>query len=142
MIYRFYGMVAGMLLILGVTGFAAIDRTTNWKAAKATVSTIDRTCDFIETTTQAGVKTARGLSDSCDSTGEWEKRRDAVREKHAKKISGQEVVHLAYTAPQDGSYRTADLHFTGGDDEFYTLQAGSEVNILVSNSDPSKIRKD
>jgi hypothetical protein len=142
MIYRFYGVVAAMLFVLGVTGFAAINRTTNWKPAKATVSTIDRSCDFIETTTEGGHKTARGLSDNCDSTGEWEKRRDAVREKHAKKVSGTAVVHLAYTAPQDGSYRTADLRFTGRDDEFYALQAGSEINILVSNSDPSKIQKD
>ena len=141
MIYRFYGIVVAMLLVLGVAGFSAIDRTANWKLAKATVSTIDRSCDFVETTTEAGVKTARGLSDNCDSTGEWDKRRDAVRSQRAKKVSGEAIVHLTYTAPQDGSYRTADLRFTGGDDEFYTLQAGSEINILVSNSDPSKIRK-
>ena len=138
---RLYATAAAMALVAGI-GVLSVAGSSNAKPAVATVTTIDRTCDFIETTTQAGVKTARGLSDSCDSTGEWEKRREAVREKHAKKISGQEVVHLAYTAPQDGSYRTADLHFTGSDDEFYTLQAGSEVNILVSNSDPSKVRKD
>jgi len=141
MIYRFYGAVAAMLVILGVAGFSAIGRTANWMPAKATVSTIDRSCDFIETTSEAGVKTARDLSDNCDSTGEWDKRRDAVHGKHAKKVSGQAVVHLSYTAPQDGSYRSADLRFTGGDDEFYTLQAGSEIDILVSNSDLSKIRK-
>jgi hypothetical protein len=141
MIYRFYGVVAAMLLILGVAGFAVIDRTSNWKPATATVSTIDRSCDFVETRTEAGVKTARGLSDNCDSTGEWDKRRSDVRAHHAKKISGQAVVHLTYTAPQDGSYRTADLRFTGRDDEFYSLQAGSEINILVSNSDPSRIRR-
>jgi hypothetical protein len=35
----------------------------------------------------------------------------------------------------------ADLHFTGRDDEFYELQAGSQFDILVNNEDPSKIRK-
>ena len=48
--YRLYGMVLGMLLILGVAGFSAMDRTTNYKPAKATVSTIDRTCNFVEST--------------------------------------------------------------------------------------------
>jgi hypothetical protein len=57
------------------------------------------------------------------------------------RFRGHAVVHLSYSAPQDGSYRTADLHFTGRDDEFYDLQASSEINILVSNSDPSKIKK-
>jgi hypothetical protein len=88
-----------------------------------------------------GVKPAGGVTDSCDSTGEWDKVREAVRDKRRKKIAGSETVHLTYTAPQDGSYRTAELKFSGGDDEFYQLQAGDEVHILVSNSDPSKITK-
>jgi hypothetical protein len=143
MMYRLYGMAAGMVLFLGLAGFSAMDRTTNYKPAKATVSTIDRTCDFVETTRDPDtnkVMEARGLTDSCSATDEWEKHRDDVR-KTNKRFSGDAVVHLIYTAPQDGSSRTADLHFTGGDDEFYDLQAGSEINILVSNSDPSKIRK-
>lgn len=143
MMYRLYGMVAGILLVLGIAGYSAIDRTTNWKPAKATVTTIDRTCNFVETTTDTEtnkVMSARGLSDSCSATDEWDKQRDTIR-KTGKRFSGEATVHLSYTAPQDGSYRTADLHFTGQDDEFYDLQAGSEVNILVSNSDPSKIKK-
>ena len=86
------------------------------------------------------VMEARGLTDSCSATDEWEKQRDEIR-KTNKRFSGDAVVHVTYTAPQDGSYRTADLHFTGRDDEFYDLQSGSEINILVSNSDPSKIKK-
>src|SRR2546423_834374 len=127
MMYRLYGMAGAMLLILGMAGYSAMDRTTNYKPTKASVSTIDRTCDFIETTSSAGTKTSRDVTDSCDSTGEWDKVRDAVREKRRKKISGTETVHLTYIAPQDGSYRTAELHFSGGDDEFYELQAGDEV---------------
>jgi hypothetical protein len=141
MIYRLYGIAAAMVLVLGLTAFSAANRAMNYKPAKASVSYIDRTCDFVETSEKAGVKTARSLTDSCDSTGEWDKVRDAVREKRRKKIAGSETVHVSYTAPQDGSSRTAELQFTGSDDEFYELQAGSEVNILVSNSDPAKITK-
>jgi len=139
--YRLYGMAAAMLFILGMAGFSAMNRTTNYKPAKASISTIDRTCDFIETREKAGVKTSQDVTDSCDSTGEWDKVRDDVRAGRRKKISGRETIHLTYTAPQDGSYRTAELHFDGGDDEFYRLQAGDAVNILVNNSDPSKIIK-
>jgi hypothetical protein len=143
MIYRLYGMAAAMVFFLGMAAFSVSDRAMNYKPAKGTVTTIDRTCDFVETTrdpTTNKVEEARGLSDSCSATDEWEKQRDTIR-KTGKRFSGDAVVHVSYTAPQDGSYRTADLHFTGRDDEFYDLQAGSEVNILVSNSDPSKIRK-
>jgi hypothetical protein len=141
MIYRLYGMAAGMVLVLGLAAYSTADRAMNYKAAKASVSYIDRTCDFIETTSEAGVKTSHATTDSCNSTDEWDRVRDAIREKRRKKISGSETVHLTYTAPQDGSYRTAELHFDGGDDEFYELQAGDEVSILVSNSNLTKIRK-
>jgi hypothetical protein len=130
-----------MLLMLGIAGHSAIDRATNYKPAKATVSTIDRTCDFIETSTIQGVKSSRAMTDECNSTDEWDNRRDAVNAQRARKVSGRAVVHITYTAPQDGSYQSADLHFTGSDDEFYSLQAGSEIDILVSNSDPKKIRR-
>ena len=91
-------------------------------------------------TRRVGIADVRGLSDSCSTTDEWDQQRDTIR-KTGKRFSGEATVHLSYTAPQDGGYRTADLHFTGQDDEFYDLQAGSEINILVSDSDPSKIRK-
>ncbi|SRR3954453_6113163 len=141
--YRLYGMAAAMLLILGMAGFSAMNRTTNYKPTKATVTTIDRTCDYVETTRDPDtnkVESARGLTDSCSATDEWEKQRDTIR-KSGKRFAGDAAVHVSYTAPQDSSYRTADLHFTGRDDEFYDLQAGSEINVLVSNSDPSKIIK-
>jgi hypothetical protein len=136
-------MVAAMLFVLGIAGYSAIDRTTNWKPAKATVSTIDRTCNYVETTRDPmtnKVESATGRTDSCSLTDEWEKQRDEIRNTN-KRFSGDAVVHVSYTAPQDGSYRTADLHFTGRDDEFYDLQAGSEIAVLVNNTDPSKIKK-
>src|SRR5438445_1071465 len=122
---RLYGMLVGMLFVLGLAGYSAMDRTTNYKPDKATVTTIDRTCDYVETTRDPStnkVESARGLTDSCSATDEWEKQRDEIR-KTGKRFAGDAVVHVSYTAPQDGSYRTADLRFTGRDDEFYDLQA-------------------
>ena len=105
---------------------------------KATVTTIDRSCDFVETTF-AGKKavSARGYTDSCNSTDEWAK----LREKRNKKVSGRATVHLSYVAPQDGSARTGELKLTGRDDEFYEIKAGDEIEILVSKSDPTRIRQ-
>jgi hypothetical protein len=143
MIYRLYGMAAAILLILGIAAFSISDRAMNYKPAKATVTMIDRTCDYVETTRDPStnkVESARGLTDSCSATDEWEKQRDEIR-KTNKRFAGDAIVHVSYTAPQDGSFQTADLHFTGRDDEFYDLQAGSEIKILVSNSDRSKIKK-
>lgn len=56
-------------------------------------------------------------------------------------MSGKAVVHLYYNAPQDGEPYTGELVFTGHDDDFYRLKAGDELHMLVSNSDPTKIRK-
>lgn len=109
----------------------------NYTAAKASISTIDRSCDFIETTKEAGKTTARGYTDSCNSTDEWSN----VREKRNKVVSGRATVHITYTAPQDGSFQTAELKFDGRDDEFYKLKAGDEINILVSNTEPKKVYK-
>src|SRR5258708_30982588 len=105
---RLYGMVLGMLLVLGLAGYSAMDRSTNYKPAKATVTTIDRTCDYVETTHDPATnraESARGLTDSCNLTDEWEKQRDEIR-KSGKRFSGDAAVHLTYTTPQDGSYRT------------------------------------
>jgi hypothetical protein len=142
--YSLYGTAAAMVLVAGIGVVSVAGAGANSKPAVATVTTIDRTCDFIETTYDPETNkamSARGLTDACNSTDEWEKTRDAIRAGQRKKISGSETVHLSYTAPQDGSFHTAELHFTGRDDEFYELQAGDEVKILVSDKDPSKVRK-
>ena len=105
-------------------------------SAKASVFLIDRTCNFIETTTTAeGRKTARGTTDSCISSDEWK----IVREKRNKVVSGKAVVHVNYTAPQDGISRTSKLHYDGRDDAFYDLKAGDQIDILVSKKDPTKV---
>jgi hypothetical protein len=135
--YSLRGAVFAMVAIASLGAYSAINRSANWAEAKATISTIDRTCDFIETTVEDGHKSARGLTDSCNSTDEWEK----VRAKRNKVVSGKAVVHVSYTAPQNGSYQTGELTLTGRDDEFYSLHAGDSVAILVSKADPTRIRK-
>ena len=135
--YSLYGSLAAVLLVFGVAARSMMDRTTNYKAAKASVFMIDRTCNFVETTYEGGHRTATGVTDSCNSTDEW----TSVRKKRNKVVSGKAVVHLTYVAPQDGSSNTGELTFDGRDDEFYDLKAGDEIGILVRNDDPTKISK-
>ena len=135
--YRLYGMAAAILFILGMAGYNAMDRATHDKPARASVFVIDRKCDIVETTTSSTSKSTRIYSDDCKSIEAW----DSARAKRDKGISGQATVKVSYTAPQEGSYQTSELHFTARDSEFYDLKAGDEINILVSNEDHSKIRK-
>jgi hypothetical protein len=131
------GMVVGMVLVAGASAYAVIDRDVNFKAAKASAVMIDRKCDFTETTTEEGHTVARGVTDSCNSTDEWQ----TVKEKRSKVVSGRAAVQVSYVAPQDGAQHFGELRFDGRDDEFYQLKAGDEIDILVSNDDLSKIRK-
>ncbi|HUP66637.1 MAG TPA: hypothetical protein VM145_00285 [Sphingomicrobium sp.] len=129
----FSGRLSAMVFLVAVAGCSpTADRV------KATVTTIDRTCNFVETTFE-GKKavSSRGYSDSCNSTNEWAK----VRENRNKKISGHATVHVSYLAPQNGSPQTGEFELTGGDDAFYDIKAGDEISILVSKSDPTRIRQ-
>jgi hypothetical protein len=140
MSYSMYGMTTAFVFVAGVGASSAMERGANYQPAKGSITTIDRSCNFVETTYDGSTKmpkSARGYTDSCSSTDEWA----SVRKKRNKKVSGKAVVHVSYTAPQDNSYRTSELFFDGRDDEFYELKAGDEIEILVSKSDPSKIRK-
>ena len=138
MSYSTYGAGAAFLLVFGVAGFTSVNRTANYAPAKASVYLIDRKCNMVEATTEAnGRTTARGYNDDCKSIPEWE----VVREKRNKTVSGKAVIHVNYTAPQDGSSRTSKLEFDGRDDEFYELKAGDEIDVLVSNDDPTKVIK-
>lgn len=116
--------------------------------AKATITTIDRKCEIIETITRevddpraSGhklmAKEQNSTTGDSDSVEEWAE----VRAKRSKKVAGTADVHVDYQAPQDGSYHSATLTFTGRDDEFYALHAGDSVDILVARNDPAKIRK-
>ena len=116
--------------------------------AQATVTTIDRKCEIIESI-KRDVADPRGSgatiqaqemnskTGECKSVEEWAE----VRARRSKKVQGTAAVHLSYQAPQDGSYQTATLSFTGRDDEFYALNAGDSIDIIVARNDPTKIRK-
>jgi hypothetical protein len=116
--------------------------------AKATVTTIDRKCEIIETIKhevddprapgrKVMAQEMNTMTGECDSVEEWAE----VKSKRSKKVVGTADVHVAYQAPQDGSYQNATLSFTGRDDEFYDLRAGDSVDILVAKDNPAKIRK-
>ena len=133
-------LLAGSLLLAGC-GFEGAPAT-------ATVVTIDRVCQIIESTRRqvddprgSGVKLdaaeMRSTKGECKSVGEWEE----VRKKRKKMVDGTAAVHVEYQAPQDGSFQTATLEFTGRDDEFYELNAGDTIPILVATDDPKRIRK-
>jgi len=125
-----------LVIIAAFAGVAACSPTAD--KVKATVTTIDRSCDFVETTFE-GKKaiSARGYTDSCNSTGEWAK----VREKRNKKIAGKATIHVSYVAPADGAEHIGEFKITGRDDAFYEIKAGDEIDILVSKTDPNKIRQ-
>ena len=136
--YRLLGMASAFVFMLGLAAYSAIDRTTNYKPAKASVFLIDRKCDIVETTKSGdGRSSARIYNDDCKSIDAWDK----AKAQRDKGISGEAIVQVSYTAPQDGSTHSSTLKFSSRDDEFYDLHAGSEINILVSNSDPDKITK-
>ena len=114
----------------------------------ATVSMIDRTCDIITTTTtkvddprgtgvQLDSQTKEAHKGDCKSVDEWEE----VRTKKKQQVSGTATVHVDYQAPQDGSYHSATLEFTGRDDEFYDLKAGDRIEIRVAKDNPARIWK-
>ena len=136
--YRLYGMVAAFVFIIGMAGYHAIDRSANYKAAKATVYEVDRKCDIVETTTSIeGKKSTRMYNGECKSIDAW----SAAAAKRDHSISGKATIKVSYTAPQDGSSQTSEFDVTSRDDEFYDLHAGDQVDVLVSNSDRSKIIK-
>ena len=116
--------------------------------AKATVTTIDRTCEIVETITREvddpratghklRAEEKNTTTGDCNSVEEWTE----VRHKRTKKVVGTAAVHVDYQAPQDGSFHSATLSFTGRDDEFYELRAGDSFDIVVAKDDPARIHK-
>jgi len=136
MTYYLYGV--GAVVVVGVA-VAISGGENNWQPAKATITTIDRKCQIVETKYDENYKAKERSThtDDCNSVDEWEK----VKTKHDKTIVGNAVVHVSYTVPQNGQEVMGDLKFTPREDEFFELKAGDELKILVSKSDPAKIRK-
>ena len=136
MIYSLRGAVfaAGLVAVIGVWSVA--NRGMNYKPAKASVFLIDRQCKFDR---EYGDGKREAVTQSCNATDEFKSIAKASGGKRAKDVDGKAVVKVSYTAPQDGSYQTSQLLFDGRDDEFYQLKAGDQIDILVSNDDPTKI---
>ena len=137
MSYYLYGV--GAVVVVGVAVALSGGGESNWQPAKATITTIDRKCQIVETKYDENyrAKESSTHTDDCNSVDEWEK----VKTKHDKTIVGSAVVHVDYVAPQNGQAVMGDLKFSPRDDEFFDLKAGDEIKILVSKSDPAKIRK-
>jgi len=133
--YWIYGAGAAVAIVAAVSIGGSAD---TWRPVKATITTIDRKCQIIETKYDENyrAKESSTHTDDCNSVDEWEK----VKAKHDRTIVGSAVVHLDYT-PQNGQEQMGELSFTPRDDEFFDLKAGDEVKILISKTDPAKIRK-
>lgn len=135
MSYWMYGAGAAVAIVAAVSIGGSAD---TWQPVKATITTIDRKCQIVETKYDQNyrAKESSTHTDDCNSVDEWEK----VKAKHDRTIVGSAVVHLDYT-PQNGHEQMGELSFTPRDDEFFDLKAGDEVKILVSKTDAAKIRK-
>ena len=116
-----------------------------WPKAKATVTSIDRKCDIVETKREEvddpratghklNAENKRTYSGACSDVDEWEE----VREKRSKKVSGEATVYVMYTR-EDGKTGTGQLHFTGRDDEFYRLHVDDSVDVLVDPGNPEHL---
>ena len=138
MSYSLYGMVAAIGLIAVVGGVSVANREMNYKPAKASIFMIDRECRF-DRVWDDGKR--ESVKDSCNSTDEFKDLAKASPAQRKKIVDGTAVLKVSYTAPQDGSYQTSQLKFTGRDEEFYKLKAGDEIDVLVSNEDKTKIIK-
>jgi hypothetical protein len=138
MSYSLRGAVFAMGFVAIVGAYSAVNRGMNYKEAKANVFLIDRKCKFDRVWTDGKREV---VTDSCTSTDEFADLAKASPAQRKKKIDGKAIVKVSYTAPQDGSYQTSQLEFTGRDEEFYKLKAGDQIDILVSNEDKTKIVK-
>jgi len=137
MSYYLYGV--GAVVVFGAAVAISGAGGSNWQPVKATISTIDRKCQIIETKYDANYikKESSTHTGDCNSVEEWQK----VKTKHDPTIVGSAVVHLNYTAPQNGEYETGELKFTPRENQFFELKAGDELTILVYKTDPARIRK-
>ena len=136
MVYSARGALLTMGFVAVVTVTSTINRSMNYKAAKATVFLIDRECRFTREY-EGGKKET--VTQSCTATDEFKTIASAPEGKRKMDVDGKAVVKFSYNAPQDGSYQTSQLRFDGRDDEFYKLKAGDEIDILVSKDDPTVV---
>ena len=123
-----FGVVTAAALVLASCGGNSV-------TASATVLRIDRTCTFIA---KDDAKTR--TEEDCNATPEFR----AIADKGApgrKRVVGTEIMHVSYPSPIDGSTLFGELHLTGRDDEFYTVNAGDPIAIRIKVDDPTRIRR-
>lgn len=132
------GMVIVGVAVVGMIN--AYDRSANYVETEAEIFRIDRNCTFIVEESSAKGKVKTSKDDDCSSTDEFSKIRKADKASRGKDVKGDAVVKVSYTSPIDQSYQTGELKFDGRDEQFYTLNAHQKVRILVSKTDPSKIK--
>ena len=140
MMYRLYGMGAAMLFVLGVGGYSAMNRVSNYTPATASVFLIDRNCDIIETTKtrqRHADKFAR-LHRRLQVDRSVGRRQGQARQDHFGQGRGQGQLHRAAGRQLA---RTSELKFTSRDDEFYALKAGDEIRGPGQQRRPDKIIK-
>jgi hypothetical protein len=133
--YQLYGGGFAVIAIAVIAGVSGYDRAANYVSTTGKVFGIERTCSF-DTVSGAGRKSVS--EDRCDSTDEFEH----IGDKPTKKIVGKAKLHISYVSPIDKSDQTSVVELDGGDDEFYKIHRDDEVKILVSKTDPTKIRLD
>ena len=134
--YSARGAMFGAAVVVVVAVTSTINRGMNYEPAKATVFLVDRECRFTREY-EGGKKET--VTESCNSTDEFKSIASAPEGKRKMDVDGKAVVKVTYNAPQDGSYQTSQLRYDGRDDEFYTVKAGDQIDVLVSNDDPASI---
>lgn len=128
-----FRLIAGIVLMV-VASIASFVSKIGMVEVDAQVSSIDRTCTFVE---KDGSEERR-VEDNCDSTGEW----DSVKaDKSKQNIVGKADLTLTYRSPKDQSYQVAHLHLTARDKEFFSVQAYDTIKVLVDPDKPDKARK-
>ena len=100
----------------------------NTLPAVATVEKISRTCLLKDSRTGA---TKYGGCGGREFLNE-----QAYRNGKREDLEGKAAVSITYTAPQDGSFQTGRLDYTGHDDQFYQLKAGDRISIRVERKNP------
>ena len=78
MIYRLYGMAASFVFICGLAAYSAIDRTANYKPARASVFLVDRKCDQ---TAGLELRFSKHRSRSADPIANFVKRNEVNRKR-------------------------------------------------------------
>ncbi|MEO7786735.1 MAG: hypothetical protein ABIR77_02775 [Sphingomicrobium sp.] len=123
----------GLTMLLGAAA-ALAGCDGNSVPATAIVVTIDRMCTFI-----AEDPTHTKSEEECGATPEFRALADKGVPK--RKIEGHETMHVTYVSPVDGSTLVGDLHLTGRDNQFYTVNAGDQIAIRIKKDDPTRIRR-